>query len=383
MDVKGGTITAVQWRCFAEFYVPLIFPEIAIQSWFNPTEESTQNRQIRARISTQITQAELDVTLLVSGVNLLLLRPEISEIQLCRAEVLLGRLVPSALGIWPGLEATRNIHQCIHIPGDVRRHGGPYNHWCFAGERCGKCYKNVNTNGKVVEITALNARLRASTASMIQHHLRRYALEPEDHQSVSKLASLHASFTREDKSRGSSASELFAEHEENIRQLQADAPVMEADKSTFQVVGSVLQHLDFNLWPIIHERLKNSPQTQPGDTYLLDMVGNRPTENTWIIDTSGINHTQIRPAYKQFSAYTGKKSPATAPLQAFRDRLAIILPQKDVFECRIGRPPLILIQSFITIRARASGGQTREFRLMLGAHGMPFERETEYPYGRQ
>jgi hypothetical protein len=39
-DLKGGSMGAIHWRCFAEFYIHLVFPEIAIQSHINHTQNS-------------------------------------------------------------------------------------------------------------------------------------------------------------------------------------------------------------------------------------------------------------------------------------------------------------------------------------------------------
>jgi len=134
--------------------------------------------------------------LLVLGINLVLIRPKISEIQLQKAEKLIQQLTSLALRLRPGLKATCNLHQLVHIPDDIRAHGPVYFHWCFVGERTGKTMKNAKNNGKVVEITAMNAHLRASTASLVQQHLSSYADPLEDYQAIAKLVPFHSGFLR-------------------------------------------------------------------------------------------------------------------------------------------------------------------------------------------
>jgi hypothetical protein len=119
----------------------------------------------------------------------------------------------------PGLKATRNLHQLAHITDDIRAHGPVYSHWCFVVERTGKTMKNANTNGKVIETTAINARLRASTASLIQQQLPNHANTPEDLQALAKLAPFQSGFLKNNHALGSFASELYSEMQANLARL--------------------------------------------------------------------------------------------------------------------------------------------------------------------
>jgi hypothetical protein len=81
---------AIHWRCFAKFYIHLVFPEIAIQSHIN----HPQNSQIRGqgKTDTPVTMDKLHMLLLLLCINVVLIRPKISELQLQKAEELIQQL---------------------------------------------------------------------------------------------------------------------------------------------------------------------------------------------------------------------------------------------------------------------------------------------------
>jgi hypothetical protein len=369
-----------------EFYVPLILPEIALLSRSNEARNSNN----RGKSSTRITPEEVEMLLLLSGINLVLIRPEISEIQLQEAEKLIKRLVPLALKIRPGLRATRNLHQLIHIIDDIRAHGPIYSHWCMCGERCGKCIKNGNTNKKTLEITAINARLKASTAGLIQSVLSRYTEHPEDQEAVLKLASFQSGFLKNDQARGSSASELYAE-------MQADAAQVEAGVyrtlngrllGPLKVTPAPLSYLEPNLRPIVLQTLMNSEQNDGNVTYTFHERGaevpqGEDLDNTYFIQRMVKKHARLDTHYKGFNTWNLKADPTTANVESFRDRMAIYQPSRNVLYCTYDSPSLILLDNILTVKAATNGGQSREFVLLLGRRSIAYRGETEHVYSDQ
>ena len=130
--------------------------------------------------------------------------------------------------------------------------------------------KNAKNNGKVVEITAMNARLRASTASLVQQHLSSYANPPGDYQAIAKLAPFHSVFLRNDQARGSSASELYSEMQSNLATLNninTQTPSNVGQSYRIKLSSGTPFIPDFNLRSIILQTLNNSAQKQDGKTY--------------------------------------------------------------------------------------------------------------------
>ena len=368
-----------------ECYAPLIIPEFALQS--RVIDNGLPGNRYRTK--TTISEDEVDLVLTVSAVNVVLIRPEISKTQVDTGEQLIQELIPMALRLRPGLRATRNIHQCIHIPGDIRAHGPVYCHWCFAGERFGKCVKNDNSNGRVIESTAINARLKASTAGLVQRRLAQYAHGDEEKASVVKMETFSRTLQGNDRGHGSSASELFDEFQSNLRRLQTDmndgdlqGGVLRARSKRFQLMGRHAAPYSNIQASVIAECLTNSASNTMGYIYVPDDSEQPRGLNTFFIQHLGIRHTKLDAYNKWFVPYASKAD-GQGLLSSFRDRLAIIQSPLDVFRCMNADPALILIESLWTVKVSNYIDQSRDIHVVLGRHAVRHSEPSVYPYHKQ
>jgi hypothetical protein len=203
--IKRGTKTAHQWRFFMELFAPLIFPALAQHSHKN-----------RLNI---IDPGVMEAILQLSTIIRLLLRPSISQKQVHEAKMIIASFQKRLLQLRPGLRYTRNLHQLAHILGDIEAHRPVYCMWCFHGERFGQEVKYFNTNGKQVELGALNAQMKAAWVAWLSHQLQSFARSEEEDQLACKLATLRASLRSIDGGLDEAASNIYDDFQDNITHL--------------------------------------------------------------------------------------------------------------------------------------------------------------------
>lgn len=322
LDIKGGTKTSAQWRTWTEVYVPLIWPDIWQMNRNIPPGHRDHNPAL--------TDSELRCSLLLSEVNVVALRPNISRTQVAVLRTLIRQWQDLVFLLHPGIQRTRNWHQIAHIVDDILLHGPVYSTWVFAAERLGKLLKQINTNGKQIETTLLQAQYRSATAALLHALLVAGATTPAE-----RLAAANLTRIREDTTeRGTAAAEFLDQMITDLDELETGVNLAFSAPSnaTLKPTHGTAQAISARAWPAIQKRLKLE---DPDHDYLLegDPAINRLSPRQLIVRQKSTRYTGLKGPTKRFRVWNDKSGNyRTCNLAEYRDTLFHFQQMASVYD---------------------------------------------------
>lgn len=343
------------------------------------TAESSEENNNR------INGEELQMLLLLSEINLLALRPDISEVQLQRLESLIKTWQILSLRLHPTLKQTRNLHQLVHIPADIRLHGPAPGVSCFAGERYGKALKHINTNKIQIESSLIHQRIKAAHASRAMSELFHSANNPSETQAANDLLSNHRQSIRKDSNQVTSTNTL-------LESFKADTDIVKESAKYLAFFRPNKEEITYGrashvTIPGHHMRaiLAHFSRLQGKDwRHHLDPA-------TFAPDYAGIHVDEIATAYdsiavgrkrwRNWHISDGKLEAYAGALQV--DSMAIHRPAWEIYHDKHNTCMLEAIAGVYTLDVWEKGTDRRQIKVVLTCHGIPASSDHGYPYKMQ
>lgn len=315
LDVKGGTKTSAQWRTFTEVYEPLIWPVI----WRHNERLGSTSLQHNPLLSDD----ELECSLLLSEVNILALRPVISQSEVEYLAEVIRRWQDLVFKLHPGIQRTRNWHQLSHLVHDILLHGPSSSLWVLAAKRLGKLLKAINTNGKQVETTLLQGRYKAAMSSLLQAQLLCDATTDAERITVQQLADKYQVFMESDQSSGAAANRLLDEMNRDIKELETCLQLARSAPDSKRLTpfnGELVEAPKHSLLAI---RTRLSEMDPSHDYYLEgEQLPNPPSPCQITLRTVAVRYRGIANQNKTFKSWPSAiGSYRTANLAAYKDTL--------------------------------------------------------------
>jgi hypothetical protein len=351
-----------------EVYVPLIMP--VLWAYNNRLEFMSQP------FNRQLTPAERECCLLLSEINLVCLRPVTSSVLLQQQDTLVSRWQRMFKQLYPRIVAGRNWHQTGHLTEDVRLHGPTYSTWVWGSERCGKCLKDINTNGKQVTTTLLSARYQMGCGTLLHARMNSQAQGSVMKESALKAADIYHHFISANQADGSLASDYLAQMEQDLEELESMTDNVQQSASNegpLQLLNRQSQDIPLNSLGAIKKHLQANDQTH---TYFIE--GERLNS---VLDTShiaikrvGSRYTGLAGKDKQFKVWNDAKCGdyRTTNMAHFRDTVFCLQLPDDVYRGkRVYAPDLYNVGGIYSVSLATLEGDTEQL-FIVGQQFKPY-----------
>jgi hypothetical protein len=375
-EKSSGSATAAEWRSFAINIAPMVFVELWVRT---VCRQTTRQQTHGVRTSPDELRVFMDLFQAIQ----LLLRPTISETQIREGENHLLSLIPRALQLHKGLARSKNLHQVLHIPGNIRDHGPVYCWWLFASERMNKTLKNMNSNGhtRKTAMIAFNAYQRYARSN---HLMRSNLLQTDPNaddlmaRNVAELLSRlfqnvtnqHYSTDEQDTARA------WEQSESELRDgmMTSNSPVLKIRLTKGQlVVLSVMTQA------MIQQKLRSigiiARREHQGSDGLSDNC------LTLARDAESFSLLQVgRTTFRPFSC-SKKNELSEKELYQTKDAFVELRTQKEIYQCTNGRAQVSVIHRIIRHNVKDHRGSIKQSRLYLEVGNLqPYEGTDHYGF---
>lgn len=165
--------------------------------------------------------------------------------------------------------------------------------------------------------------------------------------------------------------------------LDINRPPITRKFTLFEGQKAVFCHFPMKQGAIMRDWLRNLPTYGVDREYSVEHSPDIIAPTTFIVQETGWRVEHFKLEHKAFRSWKPIHSIRFAPLSMFRDRLAIILPQSDVFRCNVTNGTLILITGFLVVKCVNNVGQSMRIEVVLGRKAMKHVDPHPYPYDNQ
>lgn len=313
----------------------------------------------------------------------LLLRPTISETQITEGEKRLASLIQRALRLHRGLNRSKNLHQAIHIPGNIRDHGPPVGWWLFSSERMNKTLKNMNSNGQTrkTALIAFNAYQRYARSNQLMNTSTMAANAGTDEMMTMHIARILAGLFK-----NSSAQHYSTEEQETARAWEESENALRNGSLTsanrqsgIALSSGTLNKLDIITQAVIQQHLRtigiDAQRVRHGEFRLHD--------NDLLVDRDCLSYGVLKVGKAKFEPWVGQmeQTMSETQLRETLDNFVEFREQKPVYTCADQRCSVALIQRIFRHRTITVGGDTHEYRLYLQIRRLqPFDGVDRYGF---